>query len=391
MKKLTKIKLENGNHRGVEVLFISFPYDTEFIDKAKQAGCFWSLTKSCWYIANSVENIAKIKKAFTGFAPIDDCLLKVSKEEIFLPKKRNSEERIAYRRPAIQAKIPDAYTNLLIRRRYSENTIKVYTSFFGEFLDFYKGKNPETITVQEISAFQDYLVKRRKVAASTQNQAINAIKFYYEKVLLREKVNFPIDRPIKENKLPEIVSEREILKMIKTTTNLKHKCIVAVLYSAGLRRGELLNLRIKDIDFDKKIIFVRNGKGKKDRTTILAESTGMALTSYLREYKPNYWLFEGIHRKKYSSASIGNIVRNASIKAGLNKMVRPHMLRHSFATHMLERGVDLRYIQVLLGHSSSKTTEIYTHVSSKSLANLKSPLDYIIESNPVINKKLNQN
>jgi len=194
MKKLTKIKLENGNHRGVEVLFISFPYDTEFIDKAKQAGCFWSLTKSCWYIANSVENIAKIKKAFTGFAPIDDRLLKVSKEEIFLPKERNSEERIAYRRPAIQAKIPDAYTNLLIRRRYSENTIKVYTSFFGEFLDFYKGKSPETITVQEISAFQDYLVKRRKVAASTQNQAINAIKFYYEKVLLREKVNFLIDR-----------------------------------------------------------------------------------------------------------------------------------------------------------------------------------------------------
>ena len=153
-----------------------------------------------------------------------------------------------------------------------------------------------------------------------------------------------------------------------------------MLYSLGVRRGELINLRIKDVGFDKKIIFVRAAKGKKDRTTILADHTALVLNKYLKLYKPNYWLFEGMNRKQYSATSVGSLVKNASIKAGLNKIVKPHMLRHSYATHMLEQGVDLRYIQTLLGHGSPKTTQIYTRVTSYSLAKIKSPFDAIFDS-----------
>jgi site-specific recombinase XerD len=283
-------------------------------------------------------------------------------------------------RQIIGIEIPEEYVNLLIRRRYSENTIRVYSSLFEEFINFYPDKAPKDITESDIRKYQDYLVKKRKISTSTQNQAINAIKFYYEKVLGREKGDYYIERPRKENRLPKIISETELLKLLKATENIKHKTIITMLYSSGIRRGELLNLRIHDLDFEKKIIFVSGGKGNKDRTTILADKAILVLKKYLEMYKPNYWLFEGLDRKPYSPTSVLSILKKSSLKAGLNKIVRPHMLRHSFATHMLEQGVDLRFIQTLLGHSSPKTTEIYTHVTKFSLAKIKSPFDAIFDS-----------
>ena len=186
--------------------------------------------------------------------------------------------------------------------------------------------------------------------------------------------------------MPEVISENELIQILKVTDNIKHKAIIVILYLSGIRRGELIKLIIKDIDFNKKIIFVRAGKGKKDRTTILADHAALVLNRYLKIFRPNYWLFEGINRKQYSPTSIASILKNASIKAGLNKIVRPHMLGHSFATHMLEQGVDLRYIQTILGHESPKTTEIYTHVSKYSLAKIKSPFDAIFDKKVSNNK-----
>lgn len=251
-------------------------------------------------------------------------------------------------------------------------------------------QNPENLTENDISSYQDYLVQKRRVSISTQNQAINAIKFYYEKVLKRSKMDFYIDRPFREKKLPEIISEHELLLLIGAIDNLKHKTLIIVLYSSGLRRSELINLRLKDVLFDKKIIFVRGGKGKKDRTTILADYAVTKIKDYLELFKPNYWLFEGMNRKQYSATSIVAVLRKASKQAKLNKVVRPHMLRHSFATHLLEQGIDLRYIQTLLGHSSSKTTEIYTHVSNKSLAKIKSPLDHIYDAKSMNYKEIKE-
>ena len=166
---------------------------------------------------------------------------------------------------------------------------------------------------------------------------------------------------------------------MKSLENIKHKALIGTIYSSGLRRSELINLRKQDVVFENRMLIIRGSKGKKDRTSVLSDSLAIVLKKYLEIHAPNYWLFEGPQRKQYSATSISKILDRAAQKAGIEKKVTPHMLRHSFATHLLEQGIDIRYIQPILGHSSTKTTEIYTHVSKKSLGNIKSPLDVILK------------
>ncbi|MFC2089232.1 site-specific tyrosine recombinase/integron integrase [Bacteroidota bacterium] len=276
-------------------------------------------------------------------------------------------------------KLPAGYLEKLKIKRYSESTIRAYSTYMLDYMLAFDGQDLTAITTEEINAYILDLIRNKEISESQQNIRINAIKFYYEKVLGRKKEYYNIDRPRKGNELPKVISEEEVLAILKNTENLKHKAILATFYSAGLRRSEIINLRIQDIFFDKKMIFVRGGKGKKDRTTILADSNSELLKKYMKIYKPNYWMFEGLNRKQYSATSILCILNKAVEKSGINKHITPHMLRHSFATHLMEQGVDGRYIQTILGHASIKTTEIYTHVSKKSLANIISPLDKIIK------------
>lgn len=360
------IEIRPLESKGQKFYILRFKYDKELIRLAKSVGCRWNIAQKSWYLSRSSENLERIQRVFTGKA-----ILRFKNVEVAPSKAK---------RHAPKKSIPEEYMNLLIRKRYSANTVKVYTSMFQAFMNYYPDKNLDDITENDVKKYQDYLIKSKKVSISTQNQAINSIKFYYEKVKGGEKMDLRIERPFKEKKLPEIISEHEVLKLLKATHNLKHKAIITMLYSSGLRRSELINLRLKDIDYDKRIIFVRGGKGRKDRTTLLADNTVLILRKYIDIYRPNYWLFEGAKRKQYSPTSVAAILKSASKKADLNKMVRPHMLRHSFATHLLEQGVDLRYIQSLLGHGSAKTTEIYTQVRSHSLAKIKSPFDVLIES-----------
>ena len=187
---------------------------------------------------------------------------------------------------------------------------------------------------------------------------------------------YQIDRPQKAEKLPEVISRKQALNMISAVSNLKHRCIIALIYSSGLRRNELVNLKIKDIDSDRMCIKVVLGKGKKDRITLLSKSLLNELREYYKLHRPKTYLFEGTPGKQYSASSIAKIVERAGKKAGVTKKVTPHMLRHSFATTLLENGTSLRHIQKLLGHNSIKTTEIYTHVATKSFAKIQSPLDF---------------
>lgn len=367
-----KVDVVNYKEKGQNLLLIKFKYDDELIHLCKSIGCRWSIKNRSWYLYYTKENIELIKNVFKDKASVT--FSNINNVSVEPKKNKNRKE------------VPDEFTNLLIRKRYSPNTQKTYTSMFQSFINYYYEKEIDDITEDDIRKYQDYLVTKRKISISTQNQAINSIKFYFEKVKKGEKLDLHIERPFKEKKLPNIISENEVFKLLKVTTNLKHKSIITLLYSSGLRRSELINLRLRDIDYDKRIIFVRGGKGKRDRTTILAENTILVLNKYMKIYKPYYWLFEGVNKKQYSPTSIGAILRNSSRKANLNKVVKPHMLRHSFATHLLEQGVDLRYIQSLLGHSSAKTTEIYTQVRSHSLAKIKSPFDVLIESKTSNNK-----
>jgi site-specific recombinase XerD len=218
-------------------------------------------------------------------------------------------------------------------------------------------------------------VEDRRVSHSYQNSAINAIKFYYEKVLGGSRRFYFVDRPLKQKTLPVVLSGEEVKRLIEATDNLKHKCMLMVCYSAGLRMSELLNLQIKDIDSKRMRIFVRAGKGKKDRMTLLSEKTLLILREYYIMYTPKTYLFEGSDGGRYGERSVQQVLKGAVESAGIRKKVSLHTLRHSFATHLLEKGTDLRYIQVLLGHDSSKTTEIYTHVSTKMIEAIKSPMD----------------
>ncbi|MCX8491895.1 MAG: site-specific integrase [Cyclobacteriaceae bacterium] len=270
---------------------------------------------------------------------------------------------------------PDIMLEKLEIMRYSASTIEVYKQSFEEFINYYNTKKIDEITEPEIIAYTRYLVQERGISASSQNQAINAIKFYYEKVKGGARKFYQLERPLRETKLPTVLSVEEVQEIIKSTKNLKHKTMIMLCYSAGLRLGELLSLKPNDIDSDRMQISIKGAKGKKDRYTLLAEKLLPLLRDYYKKYRPKEYLFEGEAGGQYSERSMQTVVKEALQRANVKKYATVHTLRHSFATHLLENGTDLRYIQNLLGHNSSKTTEVYTHVTSKALSGLKSPLD----------------
>lgn len=269
----------------------------------------------------------------------------------------------------------DNYNDLLILKQYSKNTIKTYTNYFKDFVNYFKDFNLETLSINQINNYVLELIKNKNISVSQQNQRINSIKFYYEKVLNQKKQYYNIERPRKEYKLPKVLSKSEIKDILNITKNIKHKSILMLIYSSGLRRSELINLKISDIDSKRMTVNIIGSKGNKDRISLLSKNLLKLLRIYYKEYQPKDYLFEGMNGGRYSPTSIANILKKSAKKAKINKNVTPHMLRHSFATHLLEQGTDLRYIQELLGHKSSKTTEIYTHVSKKAIDKIKNPLD----------------
>ena len=261
----------------------------------------------------------------------------------------------------------------LMLKRFSRHTVKSYRSHLRMLFAHYRDITPAQLSLDHVRKFLLLRIRRDRVSESYQNQLINAAKFYFEQVLGRERANLYLERPKKGEKLPNVLSADEVGRILTAPRNLKHRAILALLYSAGLRRGEIVQLRVSDILFEQKQVFVYGGKGKKDRYTLLAEKTARLLQQYLNEYQPQYWLFEGPDGSQYSTSSIRMIFRRACQTAKANPMATPHWLRHSFATHLVEQGVNLRYIQALLGHNSSKTTEIYTHVAR--IDQIQSPLD----------------
>lgn len=270
---------------------------------------------------------------------------------------------------------PQEYELKLRELRYSENTIKSYTDMFREFINYHFRHDIDKIDEPTIIAYLRYLVMERKISESYQNVAINAIKFYYERVLGGNRKFYFLERPSKEKSLPTILSEQEIKNLLICMNNLKHKAILMIGYSAGLRVSEIVNLKLSDIDSDRMQVRVSDSKGNKDRYTILSVKALEVLREYYKEYKPKEWLFEGRGRDHYSVSSAQAILKDAAGLAKIKKPITIHTLRHSFATHLLEHGTDLRYIQYLLGHENVKTTEIYTHISTRMINQIKSPLD----------------
>ena len=267
------------------------------------------------------------------------------------------------------------YYRWMRQRRYADQTIKTYVSMLKVFFSHYPEKTIDKISLKDIEDFNYYFIIQKGFSASYQNQMINAIKLFYLKMLNTNMELKELERPRKGSYLPNVLSKGDVLMILESIKNIKHKAILSLIYSAGLRRNELINLRIIDIDSKRMLIKIKNSKGAKDRIVGLSKKILILLRAYYRLYKPKDYLFEGQKGGRYSATSINLIFQRARKDSGIKITGGVHMLRHSYATHLHESGYDIRIIQELLGHKSSKTTEIYTHISTKSIKNVNSPFD----------------
>lgn len=251
---------------------------------------------------------------------------------------------------------------------------------FALFLNSFQHQKIDELTKGEIEGFIYTLIVKNNISESFQNQLINAIKAYYEHVLRQPRAFYDIERPKRSQTLPGVLSKEEVIRIIQHPENLKHRAILWTIYSAGLRISEVINLRVEDIRSKEGFIFIKDSKGKKDRKTVLSVHLLELLRRYYLRYRPSYWLFEGQTGGRYSVTSVRKIFRKAVKATNSNAWATVHTLRHSFATHCIEDGIHMRYLQNMLGHNSPKTTEVYTktiHVNNK---NIISPLDKLLEN-----------
>ena len=255
-------------------------------------------------------------------------------------------------------------------RGYSEQTVKTYVYHNQQFFNFIK-KDSSQVSRDDIKKYMAYLLADKKLSRKYVSLVKSAILFVYNELVGK---GWKIKSPKTAKKLPVVLTKDEIKAMLSITKNPKHKLMIELLYSSGLRLSECTNLKFEDLELDEKIGWVRNGKGGKDRIFILSEKLGKHIQKYQKKKKLSGYIFQTKERQ-FSARSVQKIIANATQRAGINKKVSPHTLRHSFATHLLESGVDIRKIQELLGHSDLSTTQIYTKVSTKELKKIKSPLD----------------
>jgi site-specific recombinase XerD len=260
---------------------------------------------------------------------------------------------------------------------YSNSTIKTYRNEFTQFLVALKNHFADDCSSEKVRSYMLYCYEHLKLTENTLHSRLNALKFYFEKVLHREEFFVDIPRPKKHSILPKTISQSDLKKMFNVTKNSKHNTMLKLCYGMGLRVSEITNLKITDIDSKNMQAFIERGKGKKDRYVNLPQSILEQLRAYYKQYRPKKYLFEGQTGGQYSTRSVQKVFKNALLKAGINKKVGIHSLRHSYATHLLEQGTDIRFIQELLGHNDIKTTLIYTEVTNKNIRNITSPLDNI--------------
>lgn len=280
---------------------------------------------------------------------------------------------------------PQRYLEVLFARGYSRNTIRAYHSLLVRFMQQLKLQDEAALgsmTPDAINRYHANWIASGQAVAATVNQSVNALRFYYKQVAKTPLVLEEVIRPQRPKQLPKVMSRQEVVALLIAAGNAKHRAMLGLIYSAGLRCGELLKLQAGDVELERQQIRIRGGKGGKDRVTLLSKRAVALLRQYLEKYQPRQYLFEGQYGGPYTGSSLRQVMRQALQKANIHLPYTLHCLRHSFATHLLEDGTDLRYIQTLLGHNSSRTTEIYTHVSQTVLNNIQSPLDRLDFSQP---------
>ncbi len=377
------ITLQPLMHRGQESIALLFTNNKKLNDLVRRLPKVkWSRTFSCWYIPCTKYDYDHLIKQLQGLAGIDNKLLKHYLQQrravAAANEKINPSTALMIFNHSLNennSRALEAFRNMLVLKMYSSNTVRNYCNEFRRLLRLLGKKNVDDLKKQQLQSYLLWLIEKQGCSEAQVHTAINAIKFYFENVLRKPKMYYDVPRPKKPIKLPPILAEEEVVNMLKKIDNLKHRAIVMTGYSAGLRVSEIVNLKVNDIDSKRMMMHLHGAKGKKDRMVPLSKKLLETLRQYYSKYKPKEYLFEGTGGGVYSTRSIQIILKAAKEKARIRKTGSTHTLRHSYATHLLESGTDLRYIQELLGHNSVKTTMRYTHVSKKGIAKIESPLD----------------
>ncbi len=404
---MQQVILKPLHHREQECIGIYFENNTAINNAIRQqASARWSRTNKCWYVPLSKENYNKVAFALKGKAAIEQTLL----HQYLADKKKKQTTNIVVipikaiqQKPAIiipkkishykAVKIQQVNSHVLPKmeehlklKAYSTSTKRTYLQEMSHLLGMLKNIPADDLTAEHLKRYMVYCSEEMKLKENSLHSRINALKFYYEQVLRRERFFWEIPRPKKQLILPKVLGEDEVARLFNALGNLKHKAMLFTAYSAGLRVSEIAALKIRDIDSSRMQMLIENAKGKKDRYVNLSPVLLDVLRAYIRTYKPKprYFLFESEHSGEgYPTRTIQRIFQLAKEKANISKAVGIHSLRHSFATHMLEKGIDIRYIKDLLGHFSIKTTERYLHVKREHLVNIISPLDDLWRSGKI--------
>jgi integrase/recombinase XerD len=366
------IRITTIVHRERDVFLLQFDSDSALSSICQRLGCSYTRTHTGWTFPNNRENLRLIFQHFKGLARIDVT-------SIFGQPKKASPSPALSSKDQLTAEHHEKlkeYERFLRSKRFAESTIKTYVGSMQIFLNYFRDKPMSQLSNQDIITFNNDYVLAKRLSGSFQNQIVNAIKKFFLVVENRRIDIEAIHRPRREQKLPHVISKEEVKRILDAPKNLNHRAMLSLIYACGLRRSELINLLPSHIDSQRKLLIIYQSKGKKDRVIPIGDKLIDLLRDYYKAYRPKTWLFEGQNaNEQYSATSLQKVLKRALVTASINKPVTLHWLRHSFATHLLENGTDLRFIQEILGHKSSKTTEIYTHVSTKSLQNIKSPFD----------------
>jgi len=382
---LPRVILKNATHNNKEVVQIIFSRHEKILELIKiKPEIRWSKTMSCWYLPNRSGIKLELFQLLDGTALLDyndtqnnlNTVRVNSYVPVSLPKTKPAKE-LKDLSPEALDKIKE-FSNWLRSKRYSASTIGTYADAIRTFLRFFPKKTVSEINNNDVILFNNQYILANKFSASYQNQVVNAIKLFFRTVELKSMETELVHRPKRPKVLPNVLSKEEVKAILNAHNNIKHKVMLSLIYSCGLRCGELLHLRPEHVDSKRSLLIIKQAKGRKDRIAPLSIKIITMLREYFVACRPSVYLFEGQTKgEPYDSRSLQQVLKQGLEKAKINKPVSLHWLRHSYATHLLENGTDLRYIQEILGHSSSKTTEIYTHVSTKCLQNITSPFDYL--------------
>ncbi len=335
----------------------------------------WNKSSYSWIIPNYGNSLEQLRQHFG--ARLIENQVTVEKPAIKNVQGRYGQKEITGRRlPDKTLEQLELFRKWMMHKRYAESSIKSYTETLSVLLRFILPRGPEEMVVDDMVNFVNQYIIPNQYSYTFQNQVINSAKLFFREVLKGRLDVEQFERPRREHKLPNVLSKEEVRAILNASSNIKHRSMLSLIYACGLRRSELLHLKPGDIDSKRHMLIIRNSKGKKDRMVPISDKIIEMLREYYKAYHPEVYLFEGQEKgQPYSEQSLQSVLKQSLQKGKITKPATLHWLRHSYATHLLESGTDLRYIQELLGHKSSKTTEIYTHVSEKSLQNIKSPFD----------------